>query len=345
MSRRDSLCPNELEELDALAAPWRLKAHLARLEQNPRSEGETFSFAVLGDAEPGRFWIYRKLFNRPGMFARQLAAIQRHSVDFCVQLGDMVSRGIARNYRRFFQEIAAVDVRTPYLTVIGNHDRSRPNGASDSTLYRRLFGASNYFFDRGGWRFVTVDTSSKRLTAAQLRWLDRVLDGPRRSIVFTHVPPALLRLWGGSAAARLGGFKQGAVEFAGILSRRKVERVYMGHVHCFGVQDYQGVRYVLTGGGGSPLYPVLGAADRFHHYLTVSVGIHGVRERVHAADGASFAIPAGKIVLPPQLHDPAARDREAEVWSELKRRAARAMLRFLDAGAAPSPAFPRSLTD
>lgn len=287
---------SELELLNRVSAPWKTEAQLGRLAQRPRGPSESFEFAVLGDAEPGRFWIFRTLFNRRGVFPRQLAAIQDQSVDFSVQLGDMVSRGIARNYLDFFRQLNGLRVTKPYLTVIGNHDRSHPNGKSHSTLYRSLFGKSNYFFDYGGTRFVTLDSSAKRVGPAQLRWLDSVLAVSLRKIVFTHMPPVVLKLWGGAAAHRMGGFIGGAREFTALAARRGVERVYMGHVHGFGVQDYQGVRYVLTGGGGSPLFPS-GVPELFHHYLTVSVGPHGIRERVHALDGSSFHIPEGKILL------------------------------------------------
>jgi 3',5'-cyclic AMP phosphodiesterase CpdA len=269
---------------------------MARLTQKPRRPGENFEFAVLGDAEPGRFWIFRALFNQPGVFQRQLAAIQEQAVDFTVQLGDMVSCGLPHNYLKFFHQLNEVRVTKPYLTVCGNHDRSNPHGGSHSRLYRSLFGRSNYFFDYGGVRFVTLDSSRGRLTSLQFKWLRMVLKTNLRKVVFTHMPPVVLKLWGGAAAHHLGGFEQGADRFTDLMSQLEVERVYMGHVHCFGVQDLKGVRYVLTGGGGSPLFPS-GASDKFHHYLTVSVGSSGLKERVHSFDGSSFTVPSGKVLL------------------------------------------------
>ena len=61
-----------------------------------------------------------------------------------------------------------------------------------------------------------------------------------------------------------------------------------------------GVRYVLTGGGGSALFPS-GNDDRFHHYLTVEVTSTSVKERVHMLDGKVFHIPQGLVLLP--THD------------------------------------------
>jgi 3',5'-cyclic AMP phosphodiesterase CpdA len=209
----------------------------------------------------------------------------------------MVSCGLTHNYLNFFRQLNEVRVTKPYLTVIGNHDRSYPHGRSHSRLYRSLFGRSNYFFDYGGVRFVTLDSSRGRLTQLQLKWLTMVLATRLRKVVFTHMPPVVLKLWGGAGAHHLGGFDRGADRFTDLMAELEVERVYMGHVHCFGVQDYKGVRYILTGGGGSPLFPS-GASDKFHHYLTVSVTPSGLRERVHSLDGSSFCIPAGKVVLP-----------------------------------------------
>lgn len=297
MFRHNESLLTQTQLLAQLAAPWRLRLHLSRLASNPRPSSAGFEFAVLGDAEPGRFWIFRALFNQSGVFERQLAAIQAQSVDFSIQLGDMVSRGLPGQYLGFFRKLNSIGVTKPYLTVIGNHDRSHPHGRSHSRLYRALFGRNNYAFDYGGVRFVALDSSRQRLTRAQLKWLAIVLDTPLRKVVFTHMPPVHLRLWGGAAAHHMGGFERGARDFVGLMSVLGVDRVYMGHVHCFGVQDLRGVRYILTGGGGSPLFPS-GAADRFHHYLTVSVSPRGFHERVHSLDGSSFQIPPGKVLLP-----------------------------------------------
>lgn len=284
--------------LDEFSSPLRTELQLSRLAAGRRGPAENFQFAVLGDAEPGRFWWARRLFNTPGAFERQLSEIQTRPVDFSIQLGDMVSRGIHRNYERFFHLLSGVSLRVPYLTVIGNHDRVNPHRKSSSALYRACFGPTNYSFDHGGARFVVLDTSSHGLTRRQLKWLDLVLRTDLRKVVFTHIPPAcLLRRWTDFIGARgLGGFRPGAEEFSLIVSRRAVDRVCLGHIHCFGVQDHLGVRYVLTGGGGSPLFPG-GTPDRFHHYLVATVSGRDVSETVYSADGGQFDIPQAKVLI------------------------------------------------
>ncbi len=300
------------ESLVLMASRFRTERQLRRLSRLPSALSDKVSFAVLGDAEPSRFWIARKLFNREGVFHAQMHEIQAAPLTFTVQLGDMVSKGTDSHYEHFFRGLRRVWSGRPYITVIGNHDRSRPMGKSHSIAYRGLFGKPNYFFDHAGVRFVVLDSSAKRVTKAQLRWLKMALDVPGRKIVFTHMPPVQLSLWGGVGRVHeLGGFIAGSREFADIVSAAKVSRVYMGHVHAFGVQDHGGVRYVLTGGGGSALFPS-GNSDTFHHYLTVEITSSAIRDRVHSLDGKVFAIPHGLVILP--THDEPKKNRR---WWEL----------------------------
>ncbi len=279
------------KELHEIAAPWRTQTQLDALKQTPRAQEESFRFTVIGDAEPGRFAIWRMLFNEPGVFARLLKDSARRAADFTVQLGDMVSRGTVENFLDFFRDLARIAPEKPYLTVIGNHDRRNPHGVSDSRLYRSVFGPTDYFFDHGGIRFITLDSSAGRVDPKQLDWLDRALDTKLRTVVFTHMAPSAIEPWGKNGGDRpWGGFKDGGQEFAALVARRGVERVYVGHIHGLRAKEYMGVRYVITGGGGSPLYPG-GVRNNFHHYLSVEVTPEGIRETVHRADGTSFSLP------------------------------------------------------
>lgn len=266
---------------------WRTRRQLDRLEHRPRAASDSFSFAVIGDAEPGRFLLNRLLFGERDVFFSQLRGIAREDVDFILQLGDMVSRGVPEQYAAFLAGLERHCPEVPYLTVLGNHDRRQPHDRSDATLYRTHFGEPNYAFDRGPARFVVLDTSCDGLRDSQLRWLDRALGTGRRKLVFMHKPPAGL---GRLAAGKLGGFRRRDAALMRLLSRRGADRVYMGHIHGFSRAVVDGVTYVLSGGGGSPLYPSL-ADHRFYHYLVVEVGPDGVRETVQKLDGERVDAP------------------------------------------------------
>ena len=251
-----------------------------------------------------------------------MAALQDASPDFILQLGDFVSEGIPENYKAHVAWLDA-NMRTPLLRCIGNHDRSRPNGDADKNLYDAVFGPRDYFFDRGGWRFIALDSSDRELTSAQLSWLKTALDSPARKVIFTHVPPKYLKALkpldavgaletesaefaamqendqksgGGIHDFLTNYFDDGAQEFEELVSKGNVAAVYMGHIHAFWAADYRGVRYVISGGGGSPLYPLPPGypKKRFAHYMTVAASPEGLVETVHPYRGAPFVLPPVK---------------------------------------------------
>lgn len=314
--RRPTVVPPDLAAAKSRVG---IDAQLAKLGT---SSAPSFTFGVLGDAEPGRF-PWERIFS-PGsrVFVDEMAALQAAAPDFILQLGDFVSEGVPENYRAHVAWLDA-NMRTPLLRCIGNHDRSRPNGDADKNLYDAVFGPRDYFFDRGGWRFIALDTSNRELTPVQLDWLQAALDTPARKVIFTHVPPKYLKalkplpvvgaLETDSAefdAARAedlksgGGihdfltnyFDDGAKAFEELVSNGNVAAVYMGHIHAFWAADYRGVRYVISGGGGSPLYPLPPGypKERFAHYMTVAVSPSGLVETVHPYRGAPFVLPPVK---------------------------------------------------
>ncbi len=281
--------PGALGKLARLARKWRTDEQLSKLAASPRSSS-TVRFAIIGDAEPGRFWISRTLFNRPGAFWRMLARADKSRPEFILQLGDMVSRGTIARFTDFFRDLFRAAPKAPYLTVIGNHDRHKPHGITNDRVYRASLGSTDYAFDRGGRRFIVVDSSAGRITAAQLKWLSGLLNPAVPTIVFTHIPPAPLGEWTDWGAFKgAGGFREGSLEFMELMSSNKVQRVYMGHIHGLGTLERDGVKYVLTGGGGSPLFPGP-VKQKLHHWLSVEAGPEGVRETVHADSGESFPL-------------------------------------------------------
>ena len=278
---------------------WSHEAQHAQLALRPRAQNEAIQFGVIGDAEPGRFPWQRVLPPGDRTFEELLIDLQVRDPDFVVQLGDFVSIGTEKKYAQFVGVLNRLAAR-PFFPVLGNHDRANPHGISDKTLYRRVFGAGDYYFDRGGCRLVLLDDADSRILPAQLEWLDAVLDTSLRKIVFMHIPPYYLkdRLVSSEGAALqaqetepapAGGdrkyfqtyVEEGADRFAEIVEARGVDRVYMGHIHALAFAEVRGVSYVLSGGGGSPLYRFPGIpGKKISHYLLVTAGPDSVSEEV-----------------------------------------------------------------
>lgn len=281
-------------------------AMLARL--SPRPAGETFTFGVIGDAEHGRFWWERVFSPEKAAFLNQWRALQASGADFSLQLGDFVSEGNAENYREH-AALVAKEATKPLLRTIGNHDRARPNGDADKNLYDAVFGARDYYFDHGGWRFVSLDSSDRKVTAAQLAWLKAALAVPGPKVVFTHVPPDYIKSIeplkevgeletqsddkGAVSDFFTNYFKDGSQEFEDLVTNGGVKAVYMGHIHAFWAADWRGVRYVISGGGGSPLYPLPPGypKKKFAHVLRVAVTPEGLVETVVPYKGDPFVLP------------------------------------------------------
>lgn len=301
-------------ELLAARARVGIRAQLARM---PKSDG-SFRFAVLGDAEPGRFVWQRVFAPSTDTFELLLAQVRAAGADFALQLGDFVSEGSANSYRA---HAALLDrhISLPILSVIGNHDRSRPNGDASKDMYDALMGPRDYYFDHGDWRFIALDSSDRRLAPSQLAWLAKALEGPRRKVVYTHVPPdyvyklrpiqpaqpavhahdETLEKRGAVQDFFTNYFKDGASRFEELVSNGGVAAVYMGHIHAFEAYDHRGVRYVISGASGSPLYPLPPGypTRRFTHWLLVEAGPEGLRETVIPLKGARFALPPADAPL------------------------------------------------
>ena len=301
------------DDLAAARARMGNEAELGRLAADP-GRTERVAFAVIGDAEPGRFFWERWFNSDRHAFEKALAQARGRRAEFVVQLGDYVSRGIEDNFRKGVDFLDA-HPGAPLLHVQGNHDRSQPNGPADKDLFRAVFGPGDYYFDRGGWRFVALDSADYAVTDAQLDWLDQALDTPLPSLIVTHIPPAYLagklKSQGPEQAAlderaaaqwRRGKpeaeflaayFDGGSARFGEIVARRGVKRVYMGHIHAFGTAEVDGVKYVLSGCGGSPHYPLPPGypTRKKDHYVWLEAGAGGtLSETVHELDGTTFPI-------------------------------------------------------
>jgi hypothetical protein len=302
---RPPRAPTEAEALEILreaGARWSHAALSARL--SPLDPGQTFDFAVVGDAEPGRFFFQRLLPPGGDAYERLLGLMSARAPAFIVQMGDFVSRGTPRAYLRYLELIDG-SVPTPIFHVIGNHDRRGTQfGAEDKSLFKALFGeTTDRVLDRGDWRLVFLDNADYGVSDFQLDWLDAALEGRDKTIVFMHIPPDYLykRLDGAGGEPRArdeaakpptGYFSAGAERLRAILERRRPKRVYLGHIHGFGAAEDRGVCYVLSAAGGSPLYPVRAhAAELKTHFLTVRVSAEGVTEEMTRLDGSSRLLP------------------------------------------------------
>jgi hypothetical protein len=198
----------------------------------------------------------------------------------------------------------------PLFPSIGNHE----NEVAAARPYRDVFvlprhGASAsfpdhaerfYSFDYGPVHFVSLDTETAFQTIArrqaQLAWLDADLAATAQpwKVAFLHRPPY-------SAGQHHGSDLAVRAAFAPIFEARGVQLVISAHEHDYErtrplrdhTPDGQAVTYLVTGGGGAPLYPsgtgtwTAFSASR-HHYVRGVVADCVMSLSAVALDGVVF---------------------------------------------------------
>ena len=171
-SPNDHRVPEEFTNLTA--------KNLAKLQAKPLAVGDTLRFVFTGDSQ--QFYDEAE-----GL----VASVNRQpGVSFLVVAGDISDFGLAREMRWIDEKLRRLYM--PYVTVVGNHDLVG-NGRK---TYQHLFGPLDYSFVYGDTKFTLLDTNGREYnfdgTAPNMGWLRPQLsnlDGARRQVVISHVPP------------------------------------------------------------------------------------------------------------------------------------------------------------
>ena len=243
--------------------------------------GEVLRVAVYGDVRGGH-----------DVHARLVAAMAGEAPDLVVSSGDLVMRGNDEaDWQRFFAVTAPLLATTPYYSVVGNHDVGRAGdlGRRMTELFvfpsppgERPASAGWYSFDVAGVHFVMLDSNLYE-EAAQKAWLEADLAaakqaGARAIFAFTHDGPYARGIHGGSQVA--------VKDYVPLLAKAGVTLLFSGHDHIYQRGRHDGLDYIVTGGGGAPLYAIscgvpgrprcklkdgMLHAAREHHYLMLTV--------------------------------------------------------------------------
>ncbi len=221
------------------------------------------------------------------------ALVQRlldESPDLVLVSGDLVQHGgDEADWQQFFAVTAPLLAVIPYYSAVGNHDLGRagdlarrftdlfalPPGPAD-----RPAGGAWYSFDVADVHVVMLDSNAYD-DATQRAWLDTDLTAAasaRAILVVVHDGPY--------ARGTHGGNQTAVRDVVPILARHRVTLVISGHDHLYQRGRQDGIDYLVSGGGGAPLYRVTcGVAGRprcqhddgmrhvarEHHYVMLTI--------------------------------------------------------------------------
>jgi len=224
--------------------------------------GQTaFTFAVLGDTRT-QHEVHRGVVER----------IVAMSPDFVLHTGDLVEVGSdPHQWEVFFEIERELIARAPLFPTLGNHEGDHAN------YFEAFYLPGNerwYVFDYGPARFVCLQVDGFAEFgpgSQQYAWLEDVLADSSQDwlVVYFHAPPY---------TSVEDGYEEIVRQvLPPLFERYGVDLVFNGHKHNYERNEVRGVTYVVTGGGGAPLYaeqerePTQAAFALAYHFVLVEV--------------------------------------------------------------------------
>ncbi|MBV9946911.1 MAG: metallophosphoesterase, partial [Myxococcales bacterium] len=207
-------------------------------------------------------------------------AIAGATSDFLVNTGDLVEDGgRAEDWRAFFDIESGLLRDRALFVAIGNHELYDDRAGANFARYfgfvdgptTRLYGTVRL----SNARFFFLNAMQEWGGGEERRWLERELaradDEPGlawRVVVLHHGP------W--SSGPHGGNADFDAARVPELLVAHKVDIVFSGHDHIYERGEHAGLKYLVSGGGGAPLYRIAQPTRAAHktesayHFVEVS---------------------------------------------------------------------------
>ncbi len=255
--------------------------------RTPPNKTVPFEFVVFGDTR-----------TRHDMHRRVIQALLRYSSpDFVEHTGDLVANGTDNSQWPLFFDIERDMLRkVAFFPALGNHERNSPQ-------FYEFFqvGLPYYSFDWGNAHFIILNSdignsapdaaSRQEFWDKQRQWLDEDLRNSQHfdyRFVTAHHPPF-------SAVSRRQGGNPEMTALGPLFEKYRVSAGFFGHDHNYQHHLKDKIHYVVTGGGGAPLYdvasPVPGITQKVssvEHFVKIHVDGKSAKVTAIGLDGQTM---------------------------------------------------------
>ncbi|UQA59544.1 metallophosphoesterase [Polyangium aurulentum] len=252
------------------------------------------------DNRPFRFVVYGDSRSDPSTHAAVARMIESAPGDFFVHTGDMVYDGAdEEEWQELFTIERKLLANRCAFVAIGNHELTSPDPKGQITFLRYFAATENdgrerpHLYGSFRWsntRFFLLNAMDT-WTGDEKEWLRAelaaALDEPglQHRVAVLHHGPFSSGRHGGNVRLK----KQGIVD---LMRDHKVDLLFAGHDHVYERGEGQGIKYIVSGGAGAPLYrrensaPETQAFEATHHFLEVAVDGEKVDVVARRASGA-----------------------------------------------------------
>jgi len=229
-------------------------------------------------ADPYRVAVYGDTRSGHDDHAAVINALAPHEPAIGFLTGDLVADGdVASLWDIFFDREAPLLRSMALSPVLGNHEASGSLYVDAFELPANTASPERYYSVRyAGSLGVAINLYGDAYDAGsdQYTWLEQTLSDAaadreiRHVWAFLHHSPYSSGSHGSSTSVRS--------ELSPLFEQYGVELVFAGHDHHYERSVVNDVTYVVTGGGGAPLYAVSGdtwtvESESVHHYILLDV--------------------------------------------------------------------------
>jgi predicted phosphodiesterase len=247
---------------------------------------------------PYTFLVYGDNRTDDPAHAAVAKAVMGASGDFLLNTGDLVEEGSSPgDWQRFFDIEAGMLAKWPIFSCVGNHELHSQGGVE----YARYFGVEgtdegghpffNSTFRWGGVRFFLLNSMTGWTGTKDRAWLETELakadqePGLDLRVVVMHHGLYSSGPHGNNTRMIDAGLPA-------LFRAHGVDLLLAGHDHLYERGYEDGLRYVVTGGGGAPSYAVknpragMRKAESTRHFIEARVEGAAMRLTVRRVDGS-----------------------------------------------------------